>query len=305
MAQGSFRRYSVRLGLLLAVLLLQGRGLSAAAGDLVKVMSFNIRYGTARDGANSWPNRRSHVAEVIRSGGADLLGTQETLPFQAEQLQEALPGYDYVGWSRDASADGEQCGIFVRRERFEIIESGQFWLSESPDEKYSKSWDSSLPRVATWVRLRERSKAGRSLLFINTHFDHRGLRARQESAALLVRRSAQLAAGLPVLMTGDFNCGEGSDPWTTLTTATAGLDDTFRIAHPQRGEAEGTFHGFSGTVSPERIDWILCSTGWKVESAAIDRSEFGGRFPSDHFAVTATVGWPQQPVQNSAETKAR
>jgi endonuclease/exonuclease/phosphatase family metal-dependent hydrolase len=288
-------RLTVALRLLTALVIFvaghRHTGGFAKAQDVLRVMSFNIRYGTARDGVNAWPGRRQHVLSVIRTFSPDLLGTQETLPFQAEQLRVELPAYHYIGWSRDASADGEQCGIFVRTERFEVLESGQFWLSETPDEKFSKSWDSSLPRVATWVKLKERAASARQLLFVNTHFDHRGVAARRESAALLAGRIAPLAAGHPVLLTGDFNCGEDSEPWKTLTSAAAGLDDSFRRVQPQRGTDEGTFHGFTGRPSADRIDWILCSPAWDVKSAAIDRSEFGGRYPSDHFAVTATVAW--------------
>ena len=124
--------------------------------DTVRVMSFNIRYGTARDGDDVWPNRKELVAETINQFKPDLLGTQETLPFQAAYLLERLPGYTSVGWSRDASKDGEQCTIYFRSARFELLDKGQFWLSETPDEQFSKSWDSSLPRVATWVKLRSR-----------------------------------------------------------------------------------------------------------------------------------------------------
>ena len=113
----------------------------------LKVMSFNIRYGTADDGKDIWANRQELVVTVIKAFAPDLMGTQETLPFQAKYIHEQLSEYTYIGWSRDQSETGEQCGIFVRKERFEIIESGQFWLSETPDEKFSKSWDSSLPRV--------------------------------------------------------------------------------------------------------------------------------------------------------------
>jgi endonuclease/exonuclease/phosphatase family metal-dependent hydrolase len=267
---------------------------ASAFGDdhQLRVMSFNIRYGTAQDGADAWPKRRSHVAEVVRKFAPDLMGTQETLPFQAEELLHDVPGYTYVGWSRDSSANGEQCGLFVRTARFEVLESGQFWLSETPNEKFSKSWDSSLPRVATWAKLQERNNAQHKLLFINTHFDHRGVTARRESAALVARRSSELAAGLPVIITGDFNCDEGSEPWLTLTAPTTRLTDSFRSVYPDPTENEGTFHGFSGKPGSGRIDWILVSPGWKPLSAAIDRSEFSGRFPSDHFPVTTVLSWP-------------
>lgn len=286
---GCFSRYFRIPGILL--LALTFAVCPAMAQDALRVMSFNIRYGTARDGVNAWPNRQQHVATVIKTFAPDLLGTQETLPFQAQQLRQDLAGYQYIGWSRDTSADGEQCGVFVRTERFEVSESGQFWLSETPDEKFSKSWDSSLPRVATWVRLKDRAAGNRRLLFVNTHFDHRGETARRESAALLLRRGTELAAGEPLLITGDFNCGEESPPWKTLTADVTRLEDTFRKVHPQRLDSEGTFHGFSGKPGADRIDWILCSPGWNVTAATIDRSEFGGRFASDHFAVTAVLGW--------------
>lgn len=267
-------------------------GRTFADDQNLRVMSFNIRYGTAQDGADAWIKRRSLVAEVVRKFAPDLMGTQETLPFQAEQLLQDVPGYTYVGWSRDSSANGEQCGVFVNTTRFEVLESGQFWLSEIPDQKFSKSWDSSLPRVATWAKLRERQNTQHQLLFVNTHFDHRGATARKESAALLARRTAELAAALPVIVTGDFNCGEGSEPWKTLTAPSTRLFDSFRTVHPNPTENEGTFHGFSGKPSSGRIDWILCSPGWKPLAAAIDRSEFSGRFPSDHFPVTTVLTWP-------------
>lgn len=267
----------------------------AGAQDL-RVMSFNVRYGTASDGADSWPQRQDLVVQVIRDYGPDLLGTQEMLPFQAEYLQRQLRSgaqrplkYVYIGWSRDASAGGEQCGLFVSEDRFEVEQSGQFWLSERPEEKFSKSWDSSLPRVCTWARLHDRQDSGRRLLFANTHFDHRGGEARLQSARLLRSRLPELAEGLPIVLTGDFNCGEQSPPWQ----AAAGdgvLVDSFRAAFPQQQGSEGTFHGFRGTAGAERIDWILYSAGrFQTVAATIDRTERGGRYPSDHFPVTAVL----------------
>ena len=291
MANLTGRQYSFTAAVVFVVLIAVTTGPVFADDQQLRVMSFNIRYGTAQDGADAWPKRRSHVAEVVRKFAPDLMGTQETLPFQAEQLLQDVPVYTYVGWSRDSSANGEQCGVFVKAARFEVLESGQFWLSETPDQKFSKSWDSSLPRVATWAKLRERNNSQRQLLFINTHFDHRGVTARKESAALLARRSSELAVGLPVIITGDFNCDEGSEPWQTLTAPSVQLLDSFRTIYPKPTENEGTFHGFSGKPSSGRIDWILYSPGWKPLSAAIDRSEFSGRYPSDHFPVTTELMW--------------
>ncbi|MFY8058089.1 MAG: endonuclease/exonuclease/phosphatase family protein [Planctomycetaceae bacterium] len=268
---------------------------TADAQDL-RVMSFNVRYGTASDGPDSWPQRQELVAGVIRNFAPDLLGTQEMLPFQAEYLREELGAgadrprrYAYIGWSRDASAGGEQCGLFICEDRFQVEGAGQFWLSERPEEKFSKSWDSSLPRVCTWARLQDRQVPGRRLLFANTHFDHRGAEARLQSARLLRDRLPQLAGGLPIVLTGDFNCGEQSLPWSAAA-ADGVLVDSFRAAFPERQASEGTFHGFRGTAGAERIDWILYSAGrFQTVAATIDRTERGGRYPSDHFPVTAVL----------------
>jgi endonuclease/exonuclease/phosphatase family metal-dependent hydrolase len=256
----------------------------------LRVMSFNIRYGTASDGKDVWANRQELVVTVIKTFVPDLMGTQETLPFQANYINEQLPEYTYIGWSRDKGIDGEQCGIFVRTARFSIMESGQFWLSETPDEKFSKSWDSSLPRVVTWTRLKDKQSDNREFLFANTHFDHRGTEARKQSAILLRRRLSEMAPKMPIIVTGDFNCDQESEPYRELLGEKA-LADSFRVLHPTRGEDEGTFHGFSGTPGPERIDWILATEQFRPTKAEIDRTHTGGRYPSDHFPVSAVFDW--------------
>lgn len=264
--------------------------ISAAEAGELRVMSFNVRYGTAQDGENHWDKRRELVAQTIREFQPDLLGTQEILPFQADYLKSELSEFDYTGWSRDSSPNGEQCGIFHRTERFEKLDSGQFWLSETPDEKYSQGWDAALPRVATWLLLKDRKNNGRTLLFVNTHFDHRGREARANSAMLLHDWIQKKAGETPVLLTGDFNTPEGSSPWQTLTKPPL-LRDTWRIRYPEPQDAEGTFHGFTGTPGSGRIDWILGSGHFDVTEAQIIRTPHAGRWPSDHFPVTAIVNW--------------
>jgi endonuclease/exonuclease/phosphatase family metal-dependent hydrolase len=270
-----------------------GNAQQVTAAAELRVMSFNIRYGTANDGADAWPRRRQLVVQTIRQFDPDLLGTQETLPFQATYLTQELSGYQYLGWSRDESAQGEQCGLLVRSARFEVLESGQFWLSERPDEKFSRSWDAALPRVATWARLRERSDQAKPFVFINTHFDHRGEEARRQSALVLRERLLKIAGEQPVILTGDFNCGETSPPYTTLLEG-GGLRDTWLQSATNRTAESGTFHGFSGKAGAERIDWILVSPAWGVRSATIDRTNADGRYPSDHFPVTAVLGEPDR-----------
>lgn len=259
---------------------------SGGQSQAIRVMSFNIRYGKARDGDNRWDLRKQLVAQTIRTFAPDLLGLQEIMPFQAEYLREQLPEYEYVGWSRSQNPDDEQCGILFRKSRFTSQESGQFWLSETPDVKASKSWDSSLPRVATWVVLSDRT-TGRSLRLINTHFDHRGQTARREAAKLLANKTRE--ANLPLIIAGDFNCAIASQPYQQLVNDQTELVDSYRARHPKAHAEEGTFNGFQGTRTGARIDWILHSRHFLTQEAEIDTTHIGSRYPSDHFPVTAQL----------------
>ncbi len=262
----------------------------------VRVMSFNVRYGTARDGDNHWDKRKDFLAATITAFDPDLLGTQETLAFQRDFLAEKLKGHTAFGAGRDDGKEaGEMAALFYRTSRFEKTAGGHFWLSETPDRVGSKGWDAALPRIATWVKLKDRTTpAAPPLLFLNTHFDHMGKKARHESAKLIRAKVAELGVGCRVVVTGDFNAGEGSDPYTALFGPAGDrpspLADTFRLAHPVRGKAEGTFNGFDpAATAGARIDWIGASRDWQVREAGIDRTTKDGRTPSDHFPVTARL----------------
>lgn len=278
--------------LLLLSLLMPGQ----AGRDDLRVMSFNIRYGTAQDGENHWDKRKDFLIETIRSFNPDLLGTQETLSFQRDYIAGKLAEYDVLGVGRDDGREaGEMMALYFKHSRFTKLGGGHFWLSETPDQAGSKSWDSSLPRMVTWVRLQDRqNRNARPIVFLNTHFDHRGLLARLESAKLVRRRVEELSKENRVIVTGDFNAGEGSDPYKALFDAIDGrkspLRDTYRVAHPARSGNEGTFSDFKASTSDgPRIDWIAVSDGWKVVTAEIDRTSRDSRTPSDHFAVTAVL----------------
>lgn len=269
--------------------------IAAAAESDVRVLSYNVRYGTAKDGANHWDKRREWLADTIRGLKPDLLGTQETLGFQRDYLAEQLPEFAHFGVGRDDGKEqGEMMALFYRRDRYEKLDGGHFWLSETPDKIGSKSWDSSLPRMVTWVKLRDRrARDLPPILFLNTHFDHLGETARVESSKLIRRKLAELAKDAAVIVTGDFNAGEDSGPYRALFAADEDgpkLRDVYRVAHPEHAQDEGTFSGFkAATVTGARIDWIAITPHWKVLSAAIDRTEKDGRTPSDHFAVSAEL----------------
>jgi endonuclease/exonuclease/phosphatase family metal-dependent hydrolase len=277
----------------------------------LRVMSYNIRYGTATDGENHWEKRKDFLVETIRAFNPDLLGTQETLGFQRDYLAEKLSGYEVLGVGRDDGGEkGEMTALYFKRVRFEKLVGGHFWLSETPDQPGSKSWDTALTRMATWVKLRDRRQPeAKPIVFFNTHFDHRGEQARLESARLLRRRASSMAAECRIIMTGDFNAGEDAPPYQAFFgaegSAPSPLRDAYRVMHPVRETTEGTFSNFSvdATRGP-RIDWIGISSEWQVQSAAIDRTARDGRTPSDHFAMTAILQpGPGKPAKKPSPAK--
>ena len=289
--------FRLTIWLLVAVIVPTITGRTLAADDkALRVMSFNIRYGTAADGENHWKRRKDFVVETIENFNPDLLGTQETIGFQKDYLQQHLPEYASIGVGReDGGSKGEMTAIFYRQDRFEHLDAGHFWLSESPDQPGSQSWDSSLPRMCSWVRLNDRRNPGRPILFINTHFDHRGSQARLESARLLRSKAQELGDRCDVVITGDFNAAVGSEPYQAMFDEkhpknALALIDTYKVAAAEDEPGEGTFSGFrAGVNDGARIDWVAVSKGWKVVSASIDRTSRDGRTPSDHYPVTATL----------------
>jgi len=263
----------------------RGVDVEVVSGPLV-AMSFNVRYGSADDGPDAWPLRREDLLARIREQQPTLLGVQEALDFQVEWFERELPSHVRVGQGRDGGARGEHCALFLARAQLEVLESGDFWLSERPDEVGSVGWDAALTRMCTWARVRERA-TGRELTVWNAHFDHRGELARERSGALLATR-IRATAGEHIVL-GDFNCGEASPALRSL--ADARLRDTFRDVHPDAGEV-GTFHAFRGGRAGEKIDFVLASPGLRTMSAAI-LTALGprGRWPSDHHAVVAMLAW--------------
>lgn len=280
--------------LVLSTILLAPSILDAAENDktiTLRVMSFNIRYATPKDGPNEWKFRKELLAQTVHGFAPDLLGTQEVVAAQLDDLRAMLPEYTAVGVARDDGKNaGEWSAVFFRTERFEKLDAGDFWLSEAPDVIGSKGWDAVCVRICTWARLRERA-TGAEFVHANTHFDHEGERARLESAVLLRARLPQIASGAPAILTGDFNCGDTDRPYDVLTSKQhlkLALHDSYREIHPQRGKVEGTFHDFKGTTDGDRIDWILHTPDLKATSAEILRSA-RQPYPSDHFPVTAVL----------------
>lgn len=265
---------------------LEGQQAAPQTGDAARVMTFNIRYGSARDGQDRWTLRAHRVIERVRAFRPDILGIQEALHFQVQQLEQALPAYRSLGAYRRGDTLDESCRVFVRGDRFAVEDSGTFWLSLTPDEIGSQGWDAVLPRICTWAILRDRRNHSRFLL-ANTHFDHRGRQARLESAKLISAWSKIFR--LPTLVMGDFNSGENTAAMKHIREQ--GMRDTFRVVKPDATEV-GTTNGFRRR-GPGKIDHVFVSPQFEVLDASIDTAKIDGRFPSDHFPVTAVVRLPK------------
>lgn len=253
---------------------------------VLKVMTFNIRYGTAPDGENAWPNRRQLVFETLRQAEADVIGVQEALPMQLDELAEEFPQYVALGAGREADGGGEYSSILLRRNRFDVVESGTFWLSETPEDPGSKSYGNQLPRICVWARLFDRQASKRFFIF-NTHWDHQSQAARLASGMQIAQKYDDRSfSDEPAIVTGDFNAGEDNEALKPFQQM--GLQDSFRVLHPDADQV-GTFHGFQGTTEGEKIDAIFVSPAWNVQSAEIVHQHENNRYPSDHFPVTATL----------------
>lgn len=265
------------------------------------VMTFNVRYGSANDGDNSWDKRKDLTADVLRKHGPDVVGLQEALRSQIDDLRAALPEYAEIGVGRDdGKTGGEYSAILYKKDRFTVAESGTFWLSDTPEACGSITWGNNCTRVCTWGRFVPKDR-GQTFYLFNTHLDHISQYSRERSAILLSTRIRDRAQKNPVILTGDFNMGEDNPVVRyfkgerELRVAGNGqsanpvpLVDTFRVLHADAGET-GTFHSFKGGRTNTKIDYILTQPGTKVLQAEILHDNKDNRYPSDHFPVMACL----------------
>ena len=306
------RHFGKTCGLLGVAALLRGTLLQAENASLqaatLRVMTFNIRTGTAADGDDCWDNRKEQLGDTIIANAPDLLGLQEVVPFQSEWIAEYLakkaaavdaessadivPPYAHFERTREVNPNqGEAMTIFYRTDRLELVadDTGTFWLSEMPDVVGSRSWDTACRRIATWGRFRYKADPTQEFYFFNTHLDHVSKEARLNGAMLIIERIAKRQkSDVPVMITGDFNCGESSEPIKAFREV--GFLDTYRVVHPDESNV-GTFHGFSGEPNKNKIDYIFATPGVTVESSEILRTNRDGRYPSDHFPIVASLHW--------------
>lgn len=263
-----------------------------SAPQPVNVMSFNIRYDNPEDSLDNWQYRKDRAANAIRFYDVDIVGTQEVLHNQLEDLKQRLPGYAVIGVGReDGKEKGEYSALWYKTDRFDLLDSGYFWLSETPEVAGSKGWDGACERIASWAKLQDK-KSGKKYFALNTHLDHVGVAARREGISLILDRVKELSDGLPVIVTGDFNSDPQSDVIKHITDAAdpEHLTDSREVAAIVYGPS-WSFHDF-GKIPYDRrplIDYVFVNDGLKVLRYGVLAETENNAFLSDHAPVLVTV----------------
>jgi len=277
-----------------------------------RIGSFNIRYDNPKDSLNNWKYRKKVIAQLIQFHDFDILGTQEGLYHMLVQLQEKLPGYTYIGVGRDdGKQEGEYSAIFYKKDKFSLLDKGNFWLSPHPNMP-NKGWDAVLPRICSWGKFKEKN-TGITFYFFNAHFDHVGTKARKESSKLIIKKIKEIAGDTPALLTGDFNEDQNSVSYKLLNASDI-LKDAYDLA-PLKYGALGSFNGFKiNTYTESRIDHIFVTKNFKVlkhgiltdtyhtdkqdviksinKNYTLEKAKLylkKARFPSDHYPLLAVI----------------
>ena len=249
--------------------------------------SYNLRYANQNDTGNLWQDRAPVIVSLIRFHQFDILGTQEGLRNQLDDLSKGLPEFDRYGIGRDdGNAVGEHSAIFFNKHKFSLVDKGDFWLSETP-EKPSLGWDAAINRICSWVKLNENS-SGKTFYVFNAHYDHRGVVAREESSKLVLKKIKEIAGSAPAIFMGDLN-GDHSSKWYQLIHQSGHLKDAYETS-PIRFANSGSFNGFGNALEKNNIiDHIFLTSSFSVLRHGILTDTYMGKYPSDHFPVLTEV----------------
>ena len=256
--------------------------LQAQESEGLKVMSYNIRLGSAQDGTNSWALRYTATGKMLEDQKPDVFGVQEALEYQVRYIEE-MCGYESVGVGREnGKKEGEHMSIFWNKKTVSMLKWGTFWLSDTP-EKPSKGWDAECFRTATWALMKDK-KTGKKFYFVNTHLDHKGTEAQKNGLKLIVDRIAEINPdGLPMILTGDFNI-EPKNP--ALKDLDARMQSARNIA--EKTDDHATYNGWG--KSSTMIDYIYVS-GFSScpEYQTVTKRYEDRKFISDHYPIFARL----------------
>lgn len=248
----------------------------------VRWATFNMRLDTPADSLNNWKYRKERVAQYIQNMKLDVVGTQEVLQNQFNDLKSLLPDFEGVGVARDDGKEtGEYSAVFYRKSVFDALDSGTFWLAENPDSVGMMGWDAACVRVATWAKLQHKA-TGKIVMAVNTHFDHVGKVARRESALLIIRKIKEIVGDRPAVLTGDFNVTDQSEAYNTIVSNEFVLLDAHKVAE-RVGGVSYTFHDFDRREMEKRskIDFVFVTPQIKVLQSEVTQ-EVKEALLSDH-----------------------
>jgi endonuclease/exonuclease/phosphatase family metal-dependent hydrolase len=257
---------------------------SCVISQNISIMTYNVRYGLADDGENSWQYRKEFLASQLNFYNPDIFGTQEGLPFQIEYINSQLPKHNFIGLSRDEDGKGEYSAIFYNQDKFDIVEQHTFWLSPTP-LKPSKGWDAAYPRICTYGLFKDK-KTNTAFWIINTHLDHVGTNAREQSVLLILKKIKEInSKNYPLIFMGDLNAEPESKPIEVLESQ---LDDSKEVSIEKYFGPTGTFNAFRfDKPVTKRIDYIfiLKNNTIKVNKYAVLSDSKDLKYPSDHLPV--------------------
>jgi len=267
---------------------------SEKVDDVFRVMTYNIRYAgnEETDGVNAWSKRKKLVASMISFHHADIIGLQEALLLQLNDLTELLPGYSWVGVGRDdGKSKGEFSAILFRDDRFEVIKNSKFWLSETPAIP-SMGWDAAFPRIVTYAEMQNKA-TGKTFFIFNTHYDHIGETARINSSKLLKKRIGEICPDVPIIVTGDFNTRATTESYQILIDQNDSKLTLYDAQSKSQTEHHGsnvTFNGFGTSIEPgNKIDFIFVTKDVEVLKHGVIDEVVDGRYPSDHMPIIAEI----------------
>lgn len=252
----------------------------------MEIASYNLRMETEDDGLNAWQYRKDKINALIRFHDFDIIGTQEGFQSQLQDICR-LSNYGYVGVGRDDGKNaGEHSAIIYKKDRFEVLEKGNFWLSETPNIP-GKGWDAiCCNRICSWAKFKEKT-TNLIFYFFNVHFDHQGVIARQESGKLMIKKIKEIAGNFPVISTGDYNSTPDTEQVKLLSEF---LNDSFTITLMPPYGPKGTFNSrFKNPISDKRIDYIFLSDQFEVLKYAHLTDNDGEYYPSDHIPVVVDL----------------
>jgi endonuclease/exonuclease/phosphatase family metal-dependent hydrolase len=250
------------------------------------IITYNIRYNNEGDGVNAWPLRKDKVAGLLKFHEADIFNVQEALIEQINDLKNSFPEFECYGIGRDDGKEaGEHMSVFYRKSRFEKLAEGTFWLSETL-EKPGMGWDAACNRTCTWIKLKDKITK-KTFYVLDTHLDHRGMKAREEGVKLILSRIAEMNKdNLPLIITGDFNLGKESAPVQAILKV---LDDARDKSVTVSYGPDGTSGGFAVNDRSRTIDFIFINQRVNVLRHGILTDSFGMFYPSDHKPVLAEI----------------